>query len=114
MASPPRPFLRNEGTVRFGVPLARQPGAIRLLALPVLPEGSVGGRNVQVHAKDVRWIVFRLELRQALVVDPVAGLHKCLLLLAEPCEVQVQPSGRVLSHRSPELATPSDRVIGDS
>src|ERR1051325_8397579 len=44
----------------------------------------------------------------------VTGLHQGLFLFSEAGEVEVEPSGRVGSHRVPEVPAPLDRFVGQA
>src|SRR3954447_25122207 len=69
------------------------------------------GRDVEVHAEEVRRVVLGLQRGEPVVVDSVARSDELLLFFSEAGEVQVDAAGRVPAHRSPELSAPGDRLV---
>jgi hypothetical protein len=109
--SPPACSFWSGGAPRTRRRLVRAaPHGARRAALNL----SGRGCDVEVHAEQVRRVVLGLELCEPVVVDAVPGADQRVVLLAEPGEVEVDPAGGVLLQRGPELASPGDRLDGDS
>jgi hypothetical protein len=71
---------------------------------PPLPEASDRGFDVLVHAKEVRRIIFVLELNEAIVVRAIGRFGALVAFVTEI--VYVHRVGCERAHRVPETAGP--------
>src|SRR5829696_8617996 len=69
------------------------------------------GRDIEVHAEHVAWVVFGLERHEPVVVRTVGGAQHRLLLFTEPREVQVRPTLGEGLHRGKRLSRPRDVLV---